>query len=860
MKKWTFLLPFLFLFACQHMEQKTSFFESNWPKNVERVWIGPEYWSNRLQDWRLRQGRLECTKAAPNRSVNILTRQLSERPGDVSMRVVMGGLQAIPDSSSRNWAGFRVGIRGEFHDYRDSAVHGHGLNVGLTTAGRLFIGSPSENSSKPVAVPNPVLLKLAAHSKGEMATITISLFDPKTGKRLASLKNTNIPSGQLVGNLALVSDFPEKVPLKNGVCVWFKDWKMWGSKLSANPSHDFGPILFSQYTLSRRILKMTAQMPPLGKQDARTVALQIRGKNRKWKTIQEVPIDTLARTATFRVTNWDDSRDVPYRLTYSLIAKGGKTRLYTWEGIVRHNPLEKKEFVLSAFTGNNDLGFPNDDLVRHVAYQNPDMLFFSGDQIYENVGGFGVQRAPLKEAVLDYLRKWYLYGWAYRDLLKDRPTVSIPDDHDVFQGNLWGAGGKKAAETGSQMERQDSGGYTMPAVWVNMIQRTQTSHLPDPFDPRPVRQGIGVYFCELNYGGISFAILEDRKFKSAPKVLLPQAKVVNGWAQNPDFDPVHQADVPGAVLLGARQLKFLRHWATTWDSTTWMKVALSQTIFSDVVTLPAEESNSDHIVPRLRILKVGEYPPNDIPVADMDSDGWPQSGRNRAIREFRRALALHIAGDQHLGSTIQYGIKTWRDAGFAFCVPAISNIWPRRWFPREGGKNRRPGAPRYTGDFLDGFGNHVTVYAVSNPVFTGLKPARLYDRATGYGIVRFDRKNHRVRIECWPRETDPAKPDAKEYPGWPITISQADNDGRKPLGYLPTIQVTGVSDPVVQVVEEKSGEILYTLRISGQTFAPKVFAPGLYTVRVGASTTGAMKERAHLKPMKKGAKTLRIEF
>ena len=32
--------------------------------------------------------------------------------------------------------------------------------------------------------------------------------------------------------------------------------------------------------------------------------------------------------------------------------------------------------------------------------------------------------------------------------------------------------------------------------------------------------------------------------------------------------------------------------------------------------------------------------------ADCDSNGWPQSGRNRALREMRKGFALHLAGDQ----------------------------------------------------------------------------------------------------------------------------------------------------------------------------------------------------------------------
>ena len=136
----------------------------------------------------------------------------------------------------------------------------------------------------------------------------------------------------------------------------------------------------------------------------------------------------------------------------------------------------------------------------------------------------------------------------------------------------------------------------MPAAWVNMVQRTQTSHLPDAYDPRPVKQGIGVYYCNMNYGGVSFAILEDRKFKSAPKMLLPEAKIHNGWAQNIEFDAKTKGDVAGAELLGDRQLGFLDAWADDWRDGVWMKVVLSQTIFANVATLPAS-AHHDNVVP-----------------------------------------------------------------------------------------------------------------------------------------------------------------------------------------------------------------------------------------------------------------------
>ena len=103
--------------------------------------------------------------------------------------------------------------------------------------------------------------------------------------------------------------------------------------------------------------------------------------------------------------------------------------------------------------------------------------------------------------------------------MKEIPAVAIPDDHDVYQGNIWGAGGRHTEPYGD--EGQDKGGYTMPAQFVNTVQRTQTSNLPDPADPTPIEQGILVSYTDIVYGGVSFAVIEDRKWKSAPAVVIP---------------------------------------------------------------------------------------------------------------------------------------------------------------------------------------------------------------------------------------------------------------------------------------------------------------------------------------------------
>jgi hypothetical protein len=342
-------------------------------------------------------------------------------------------------------------------------------------------------------------------------------------------------------------------------------------------------------------------------------------------------------------------------------------------------------------------------------------------------------------------------------------------------------------------------------------------------------------------------------------VLLPEAEVVNGWFQNREFDTVGAADVPEAQLLGPRQEAFLERWAADWTGGTRMKAMLSQTIFANVATVP-EEAAGDGVVPSLRYAEPGEYIEGDRLAADTDSNGWPQTARNRALRAARKGFAYHVAGDQHLASFVHYGVEEWGDAGYAFCVPSVANFWPRRWYPPEPGANRAEGTPAYTGDFRDGFGNLLTVHAVANPRLSGHEPAALHDRMPGYGIVRFDMRAGTITAECWPRWAHPDDPDAEQYPGWPVTVDLDECYGRTPAALLPEIEVVGMETPVVQVVDELTGEIVYTVRRRESRFALPVFAPGNYTVRVGEPGTRRWRVVEHLRSGEERERPIRVDL
>jgi hypothetical protein len=100
--------------------------------------------------------------------------------------------------------------------------------------------------------------------------------------------------------------------------------------------------------------------------------------------------------------------------------------------------------------------------------------------------------------------------------------------------------------------------------------------------------------------------------------------------------------------------------------------------------------------------------------------------------------------------------------------------------------------------------------------------------------------------ENWPRWEDPSNSKAKPYPGWPVEFQQSDNYGKKAVAYLPTLNISGLRDPVIQIIDEQTEKILYTIRVNSRIFHPKVFKKGLYTIKVGEPGTDMIKILSHI--------------
>jgi alkaline phosphatase D len=743
-----------------------------------RHWLGPHLWGNRLQDWQVNDGRLECLRGEAGyelRTVGLLTRELVSGSESGHFQVRTG---IIDGANKAGFCGFLIGIGNGDLDYRAAALAqrssgcGGGLLCTFETDGQVrfrdhtdeehpvaYDELPADNTiikettETPPETPVQLVVDILPDDENRF-TIQISAFDADTDELLSSAVRRNVAAEKLVGGVSLVSS---PLPGTDGPRWWFDQLQTAGEKIANRPDRTFGPIAGTLYSINESVMKLSAQLLPLSDADPEIIELQYRPteSNESWQTTHST-IDP-GHTALFRIEDWDVTRTWEYRVVYTdavgeewhyegqIAADSGTTDDLTI-GLVGctmasarqlNSPKPRSEYsqasVPPRYTPAN-IYFPYETLTQNLECHDPDLLVATGDQFYEMRPTYAEDR---EDPGLDYLYKWYLWLWAFRDLTRTTPTITLVDDHDFFQGNLYGARGKKT----SQGNRK-AGGFIGTADFVNRVLRTQCRHNPDPYDPTTIKRDISVYYGMFTYGGTSFALLQSRAFKLGPEV-------------NKKRDPNER------VLLGERQQRFLEAWAD--QNPDLPKICLTQTIFSDVLTTPQGK-----------------------PAGKYDTNAYPTGARNRALRTLREAGALMLAGDQHLATLVRHGIDEYTDGVVQFTSPAGSTLF-QRWFePNE--DRTTESADSNTGAFVGGHGDKFQVHAVANPklsfteALSDYGSRRVFDRQLkkeGYGIVRVNHDEEKFVIECWPRDCDPTAGDAEQFSEWPYRLPFDETDGRE---------------------------------------------------------------------------------
>ena len=739
------------------------------PENTTRYWLGKSFWGNRLQDWRVNNGRIECIREGKGfevRTFSILNRFLNTTHQPARISATVGNI--TPNKAG--FCGFLIGAGAGELNYKGSALtqRASGVNGGFMAVidanGELSFKDFSSTEStlnyerikRSHILPNGTIkhkkITLDCHidpvSNGKF-DVRLVATDATTKKELGFIVRTNVPAKEVQGGILMLSSTPTN---KSGARWWFKDIATGGSKIDINPEHELGPVMGCLHSVNKNTLKLSAQFMPVSESDISHARLDYQLSN----TTQWIkgPVATIedGYIALFRHDNWDSAQDYNYRVVNAdndKIAlyqgqivkdpkKGKELKIALYSCITAtsksldadvYKPIIKEERTLGRYTKDNIL-FPHTELVKNCDAHQPDLYVFCGDQFYEGVPTQLWRNKP--DSKLDLLYRWYLWYWSFAESVRSRPAILLADDHDVLQGNLWGVGGKDPTKLKGDKRREEDGGYTQTKDLVQMVYRIEHGHNPDAYDSTPIEHGIPVTYGAFVYGGVSFALIEDRKFKSRP---------------NTNVAPKHTQ----GELLGTRQEEFLSTWANMDKGLP--KICITASIWGS----PQTKGNL-------------------TPLLDYDSNGYPPDGRTRAVQLIKDANAMVICGDQHLAMVTKQGLNTYEDGPLFFAGPAGAAFW-QRWFEGDNKlKNQYNNDPN-TGNFIDTFGNKMRVLAVANPKVSYsryrsqiannwscfLSDGKL--KSEGYGIVKVNHQKEQFLLECWPWDADPST--EKQFTGWP---------------------------------------------------------------------------------------------
>lgn len=725
-------------------------------------WLGRDWWGNRMQDWVRRGSRLVCVAAPAQGSCRVVSRLTTELDGGAATLRVRTGTQ----TRGSGFRGFLIGTGEAHEDWRhrvlvgQSSGGGGGLFAVYESDGSVSFrdhsGEQSPGSSPQMAarevrdgrrrgVNDEVELELSIDPlPAGLVQLRLRALQVGTGRVLASTVKTDLPARRVAGGVGLVSSSLRVSDAR----YWFSGFRASGPGAVRHRGRGLGPIVGTLFALNQGTLKLTAQLMPLDVSASPTVALQLATAT-GWRTVRSVKVGS-GYAASFRVPGWDAGREVPYRVVVSSHPHspfGGRIPAEPAVGELTiasvsctratNRRTDSDERAPARLPGETSWGrysagninFPFASLTSGIRDHSPDLLVAHGDQYYET-SPTAPERGPNPE--IDALSRHVLWLWSFRPLTRSTPTIVLVDDHDVYQGNIWGDGGRPAVSV-------TDGGYVRSPAWVNTIQRMQCGHNPDAWDPTPTRSGVGVYYGAFRYAGFELAFLEDRKFKSPP----PGGSI---FGDTPETDPDDRQ------LLGVRQERFLANWGA--GSSPRPRVVLSQTAFA---TLQTE--------------------PDGTPRRDRDTNGWPRAARNRAVELIEDAGAIVLAGDQHLGTLVRLGRPgqpSPADGPWQITGPAGAATFQRWLEPTEVDAD---------GLWTDAFGNVVQIHAVvpAQVTYAQVAAARrgngILDpllRRDGFSLVRLSDRTQTIDFEIWARSTRNMGDRPRLQPGFPHVVDYSE--------------------------------------------------------------------------------------
>ena len=125
-------------------------------------------------------------------------------------------------------------------------------------------------------------------------------------------------------------------------------------------------VAFAVYTHDHGVLKLSAQLFPLLPDEPREVRLELQQEDGSWQEIAKQDVIELGWSAHFRIENWNNQKDVPYRVRHGERAQ--------FAGVIRKDPVDQPTIVVASLSCNSSrTPGPRPLMIENLKKLDPDL-------------------------------------------------------------------------------------------------------------------------------------------------------------------------------------------------------------------------------------------------------------------------------------------------------------------------------------------------------------------------------------------------------------------------------------------------------------------------------------------------------
>ncbi|MEC9093328.1 MAG: twin-arginine translocation pathway signal, partial [Planctomycetota bacterium] len=196
-----------------------------------------------MEDWRIINGAAECQTTGGFRNIQLLTHQLQGKPGNFTLSV---DVQQVEVRKIDAGCGFQLGVKSDLNEYRSNCFARNGIRAGVI--GQVAVLGKRRLPLDGMNLKQGVRIELKGQSVQQGFKLVLTVIS-SAGEILGQLEN-RFPLKSVIGNICLVNNYDSSLKKGQGARYRFKNWIAEGNALSENAENQFGPLLWTMYTLS----------------------------------------------------------------------------------------------------------------------------------------------------------------------------------------------------------------------------------------------------------------------------------------------------------------------------------------------------------------------------------------------------------------------------------------------------------------------------------------------------------------------------------------------------------------------------------------------------------------------------------